>query len=345
MSYALSASASSSAQSQGESSTNSPVSLMLKELADEDGLSFIVGNTSFTYLHNLKPLPMGFASLYIGLEEGIDKSQAKLIYMGMKDETDLQFPTFFVKRSSKECVKTHSCRSGSTTANPVEEISILRWIPNEHLIYPLCDYTCDRYYYSVFPFIQNNLKEMLYNQDATINKNSIAVQFLSAVAFIHERYIAHLSIKPSNILIILGQDNNPKIKLTGFERAQKVDSTTCGVTIPFCSGDPTHMSPEQYAIIQVQQINGFQSDMWSCGTVLLYLYCRQKICKRYPIISDERFNAILNVSGISQTLLTWGFHQPLLVQSIEKTIQVNPENRISSALLLNEWQRQLTQYS
>eukprot|EP00095_Tigriopus_kingsejongensis_P003133 snap_masked-scaffold438_size171652-processed-gene-0.7 protein:Tk03133 transcript:snap_masked-scaffold438_size171652-processed-gene-0.7-mRNA-1 annotation:"death associated protein" len=87
-------------------------------------------------------------------------------------------------------------------------------------------------------------------------------QILEALKFIHDKNIAHLDIKPQNI-VLMGQFPNCEIKLCDLEVARVIQS---GESIREIIGTPDYVAPE---ILSLDPIT-LASDIWSLG-VLAYV--------------------------------------------------------------------------
>mmetsp|Transcript_23919 Transcript_23919/g.43900 ORF Transcript_23919/g.43900 Transcript_23919/m.43900 type:complete len:344 (+) Transcript_23919:123-1154(+) len=85
-------------------------------------------------------------------------------------------------------------------------------------------------------------------------------QVLEAVAFCHDKGIAHRDIKPDNILL----DNHGDVKLTDFGLSASV---SLGEKLTRACGSPSYIAPE---ILTQSSYDGLKADSWSCG-VLLYI--------------------------------------------------------------------------
>ncbi|XP_040578625.1 uncharacterized protein [Lepeophtheirus salmonis] len=91
---------------------------------------------------------------------------------------------------------------------------------------------------------------------------SYMIQVLQALEFLHDKNVAHLDIKPQNI-VLMGQFPNCEIKLCDLEVARVIwkDEEVCEVI-----GTPDYVAPE---IISMEPIT-LASDIWSVG-VLAYV--------------------------------------------------------------------------
>lgn len=97
-------------------------------------------------------------------------------------------------------------------------------------------------------------------------------QLVSAVSYMHSRFVAHRDIKPENIL--LSESGDLKIAdfglavLFGFNGERKLCQTVCG--------SPPYMAPEVvprdgFTGTKTAPYEGNKADIWSCGIVLFVL--------------------------------------------------------------------------
>ena len=88
-------------------------------------------------------------------------------------------------------------------------------------------------------------------------------QLIAGLEYLHSQHIAHLDIKPENLLI--GQ--NYSLKITDFDQAQTLQSSSC-VSV----GTSGYRAPE---IIQRKCTNIFAADVYSAGVVLYVMVAKQ----------------------------------------------------------------------
>ena len=110
------------------------------------------------------------------------------------------------------------------------------------------------------------LKDYLDNQSKLSDEviQSLFVQMLDAVGYVHEQNLVHRDIKPSNFML----SNKGVIKLMDFGIAKNLDSNSVEHTITTATqtmGTPMYMSPEQ--IKSTKNVTS-QSDIYSLGVVL-----------------------------------------------------------------------------
>jgi len=112
---------------------------------------------------------------------------------------------------------------------------------------------------------------MLHN-----NVVDFSQQLIEGVAFLHSRGIAHLDIKPQNIVVAPNQ-----LFIIDFDISVRVDGPTA--LIDRWCGTPGWMAPE----IGHQDgpkcwYSPIRADLWSCGLVLQYLASKGEVVEENP---------------------------------------------------------------
>jgi len=96
-------------------------------------------------------------------------------------------------------------------------------------------------------------------------------QFVEGVAFLHQHGVAHLDIKPQNVVVSRGR----QLWLIDFDISVCIQSDSS--TIDWWCGTPGWMAPEiGERNGSRQQYNPIHADLWSCGLVLCYLTTRNR---------------------------------------------------------------------
>lgn len=126
------------------------------------------------------------------------------------------------------------------------------------IVMEICDCTLDKY--------------------EKMNDIKIFKSILSALRYLHDKLIAHLDIKPDNILI-----KNGIVKLADFGIAKETDEN--GNCIP--DGFAQILRPPNYEE-KKEVYNGFKYDIWLAGILLYYMFNEDWIfpegaptCSRY----------------------------------------------------------------
>ncbi|XP_068778240.1 death-associated protein kinase 2-like isoform X2 [Struthio camelus] len=110
----------------------------------------------------------------------------------------------------------------------------------------------------LFDFIAE--KEMLSEEEAV----EFLAQILRAVEYLHARRIAHLDLKPENIMLLEKDVPEPRIKIVDFGLAQKLED---GVAFKSLCGTPQYIAPE---VINYEPLST-ATDMWSIGVITYIL--------------------------------------------------------------------------
>ena len=101
---------------------------------------------------------------------------------------------------------------------------------------------------------------------------SIFVQMVEAVGYVHKQNLVHRDIKPSNFMV----DSKGKVKLMDFGIAKNTDANAAEYTqtgTGMQMGTPMYMSPEQ--VKSTKEVS-FASDIYSLGVVLWQMVTGEK---------------------------------------------------------------------
>lgn len=110
-----------------------------------------------------------------------------------------------------------------------------------------------------------DIVDLIHSNTLTFNKkNEIYLQVLEAVKYLHDRGIAHLDVKPENVLL----DDKHNVKLTDLGCCETESSRKR----PFYRrGTIPYMAPE---MLKETHIDHRPSDIWSLGVLLYALHSR-----------------------------------------------------------------------
>jgi len=104
---------------------------------------------------------------------------------------------------------------------------------------------------------------------------NLMYQLIDAVAFIHENQVAHLDLKPNNILVSC-TDNRPRLVVIDFGVSIFVDSPD--TQIEGFVGTPQWVAPEvgtEHG--PPQRYSPIRADLWACGQLLSYMGSRSGV--------------------------------------------------------------------
>ncbi|XP_053322649.1 obscurin-like [Spea bombifrons] len=152
----------------------------------------------------------------------------------------------------------------------------------------------------------------------TVTEKEVKVyirQILEAVAYLHDKNILHLDIKPSNILMVHPDEDN--LKLCDFGFAQKINTSELQYSK---YGSPEFISPEIACLSPVSKA----SDIWPVG-VITYL---SLVCAS-PFAGQNDRESLLNVQRGRISWSCQGFTQlsEEAKDFMKRTIQMSPETR------------------
>jgi len=168
-----------------------------------------------------------------------------------RNEDNVVYKGFRVKDSRKIVAKRVPSEEGETEAKILQELNEL---DERKQIIELLDtvVTNDGAMYLIFPFIEDKSAE-IYENPATAR--SCALQLLQILELCHSRGIAHLDIKPDNLLF-----DGKKLILIDFGHACKFENISSGV------GTASYCAPE--LLLEFRSSWSEKADIWSAGVVI-----------------------------------------------------------------------------
>jgi serine/threonine protein kinase len=121
----------------------------------------------------------------------------------------------------------------------------------------------DNSHYLVMEYVEGeNLYDYMKNITGPLPIQNVALllnEVLGALAYVHQKGLVHLDIKPSNIM--LSSNNSVKLVDFGISKDKHEDSSKK------LMGSPSYMSPEQ---VEEKELNS-QSDIYSTGVTMFEL--------------------------------------------------------------------------
>jgi serine/threonine protein kinase len=141
----------------------------------------------------------------------------------------------------------------------LQELQALRSLWNPNVIYLYESFVECGVSFLIFEYCPGgSLADKIKHKPIPRNElDPICCQLISALRACHAQHIAHLDIKPENILI----DKNGRVKLADFGTSQIING---GLSCQF-KGSPAFLAPE---ILRGQPYNPFKADVWSLGVTL-----------------------------------------------------------------------------
>lgn len=187
-------------------------------------------------------------------------------------------PTDLPKAYAVKCIE-RSRLTKEAEDNMVKEISILLEISHRHIV-KLEDFSKDAsYVYMIMEYCSGgDLHKYIHTKNGL--PEDVARHFFrqiaSAIEYLNERNIAHLDLKPQNILVAPSSSGGlPQLKLADFGFANKVQGSEKMASI---RGSPLYMAPE---ILKARSYDR-SVDLWSLG-VILY----EALFGQAPFLSDS----------------------------------------------------------
>ncbi|KAJ7365865.1 Serine/threonine-protein kinase ulk3 [Desmophyllum pertusum] len=160
-----------------------------------------------------------------------------------------------------KCIQKSSL-SKTATENLLTEIELLKTLDHEHIV-KLKDFEWDdQYIFLIMEYCSGgDLSRFIHSR--RVLPEDITRRFLRQLAlalhFLHANNIAHMDLKPQNLLLSARQ--NPVLKLADFGFAQYLHSEEETQTI---RGSPLYMAPEMICSMKYDA----RVDLWSVGVIL-----------------------------------------------------------------------------
>ncbi|XP_022208574.1 death-associated protein kinase related [Drosophila obscura] len=145
-------------------------------------------------------------------------------------------------------------------------------------------------------------------------------EVLKALKFLHDRSIAHLDLKPQNILLA-GERIEDGLKLCDFGISRVVCE---GINVREMAGTPDYVAPE---VLQYEPLS-LLTDIWSVG-VLTYVL----LSGFSPFGGDTKQETFLNISQCALTFPDnlFGGVSPVAIDFIRRALRIKPNDRMSAA--------------
>lgn len=158
-------------------------------------------------------------------------------------------------------------------------------------------------------------------------------QILKGLNYIHQNKVAHLDIKPDNI-VFSSKDN--LCKIIDFSHSFFIQSKSDYINIP--GGSIHFQAPELFTSydnnnndnVKIGYYNGFKSDIWSLG-IFIFIFLAEK----FPFDSDSELELQLLIANTEPEFPSY-FDQDT-IDFLNKLLTKNPNNRLTDIqTLLND---------
>ena len=186
------------------------------------------------------------------------------------------FATCFVVTSA-QYDKQFVCKITDNQKSYNSELLTLRTADYKHVVRCYDSFSDTQYYVLILEYCTGgSLSDIVEKRGPLYPPQSYnyLIQILDSLNFLHQRQIAHLDIKPSNILI----DKYGRIKLTDFGMSAFFPKN---VKCEHYAGTKLFMAPEIYS---KSPFNPFKADIWALGITLHYLITGEFLGKSYETI-------------------------------------------------------------
>lgn len=150
---------------------------------------------------------------------------------------------------------------------------------------------------------------------------AIGKQVLSALAHAHAHHVAHLDIKPENILLSESDESGRNVKVADFGIARILQSTQANMSKVV--GTLAYMAPEQ-----IDGKADFRSDLWAAGVIFYELLTGRTFAAGGS--TGEIMRKIVSDPVPAPRLANPGISQPM-EELILRLLQKEPAHRFQSA--------------
>ncbi|XP_014675720.1 PREDICTED: serine/threonine-protein kinase ULK3-like [Priapulus caudatus] len=217
-----------------------------------------------------------------------------------------------------KCVRKSSLTKTSTD-NLLTEIAILKKIEHEYIV-KLKDFQWDdKHIFLIMEYCSGGDLSAFIKLSRCLSEK-LAKRFLQQLAkalqFLRVKNIAHMDLKPQNILLKSRQD--PILKLADFGFAQWLETSSVGESL---RGSPLYMAPEML----LQHKYDASVDLWSVGVILF-----EALFGRAPYASKSWVELAEKIKDPSPIELPFGVEisaecRDLLIRLLQR----DPHQRIS----------------
>ena len=202
------------------------------------------------------------------------------------------------------------------------EIEALTHLTHTNIIHCYSYFKEENYLFVILEYCPGGSLDSIIKEKRLISTNVLlnyAYSLLLGLNYMHNQKIAHLDIKPSNILI----DQHGRIKFADFGLATFVKDNKSNRYL----GSIAFMAPE---ILAQQPYDPFKADVWSIGMTIYYLAFRQL---PWPSSNRHEYERMMHMGFVQIPISA----DPAIKQLIVRSIVVNPNNRADVSELLDNF--------
>ena len=290
------------------------------------GKSELVGSngsgSSWTKKSKLAGVKVGktFADLY-ELEDKIRSGSFATIWKGRHKESSVRCAVKVVNRKDLK---------PKDDAQFLQEVSILHSLRHKNIV-SLHDFFEEKDYFYLCMDLLNGGdvfdRIVEKNHYTELDARNLARELLSAVAYMHERGVAHRDLKPQNLLLVSKEDDaDMRVADFGFAKRVQVPNslmTRCGT--------PTYVAPE----VLKNHPHDEMVDMWSVGIIIYVLLVG------YPPFMEENQRQLFRKIRMGEYEFyeeDWAEISEPAKDLISKLLVVDPSRRTkANAALQHEW--------
>jgi len=261
-----------------------------------------------------------FQDFYEVFEE-IGSGQFAVVHRVVERSTKTEYAAKYIKKKRVE-----TSRRGVAMGDIEKEIHILAEMENENIIYLHQVYENAQFVILIiellrggelFDFIAE--RERLTEEEASF----FIKQILLGVQHLHNHNVAHLDLKPENVMLL--GDNSRIIKLIDFGLSRKI---LPGTEVREMLGTPEFVSPE---VVNYEPLS-LNTDLWSIG-VITYIM----LSGLSPFLGDTHQQTYENIVAVDYTFDEEGFENSsdLAKDFIQRLFHKEPRRRGSVWECLN----------
>ncbi|RWS07945.1 death-associated protein kinase 1-like protein, partial [Dinothrombium tinctorium] len=195
-----------------------------------------------------------------------------------------EFAAKFIKKK-----RTKSSRRGVAIEDVEREVNILKNLNHENIVQLFDVFDNGNEVILILELVRGGeLFDLLSGNERLSERDAIAYikQILVGLKHMHEKNIAHLDLKPENIMLLENQ-NTHRIKLIDFGLSRLLLSNN---DVREMMGTPEFVAPE---IISYEPVT-LASDMWSLGVITYNL-----LSGTSPFLGESKQDTFANITAVN----------------------------------------------